>query len=159
MKTAEEISSVVRTQLLPLSGMNLVLPNTCIAEVINLQPIEPIADAPQWLLGMTSWRGVNIPVISFEQANGADPDAPSRTTRIAVLNSSEAGTELPFYGLLTQGIPKLLAVQKADINSVAKPATKLPLARQQTLINDVAAVIPDQQKIESLLKKQGVTAN
>jgi len=159
MKQTEEISSVVRTQLLPLTGMNLVLPNTSIAEVISFQAIEPIKNSPDWLLGMASWRGVHIPVISFEKANSVTTDEDSKITRIAVLNSSGSSKDLPFYGIVTQGIPKLLGVQKADINTVKKPDVDLPIAQQQTMINDISAVIPDQKQIESMLKKEGIKVN
>lgn len=82
MKDTQTLDSVVRAQLLPLTGMHLVLPNTCIAEVINLQSIEPIKKSADWLLGMTSWRGIHIPVMSFETANGVKTDTPSKITRI-----------------------------------------------------------------------------
>jgi chemosensory pili system protein ChpC len=153
---SKTLNDVVRTQLLPLSNMNLVLPNTCIAEIINLQPIEPIKKSADWLLGMTSWRGVHIPVISFERANTMAMDEYSKVTRIAVLNSLGNESDLPFYGIITQGIPKLLAVEKTDINAIKKPDVELPIAQQQTMINNEAAVIPDQLLIEKMLKKEGI---
>lgn len=159
MKQTEQTSSVVRSQLLPLTGMNLVLPNTSIAEVISLPTIEPIKNSPDWLLGIASWRGVHIPIISFERANKVRVDENSKMTRIAVLNSTGSSQDLPFYGVITQGIPKLLAVEKADINAVEKPDVNLPIAQQQTMINETSAVIPDQKQIESMLKKEGIKLN
>lgn len=159
MKQVDNISSVVRAQLLPLTDMQLVLPNTCIAEVINMQPIETVKKSADWLLGMVSWRGIHIPVISFEKANGVSAAEHSKNTRIAVLNSLGTDTELSFYGIISQGIPKLMTVEKTDINAVKKPAVKLPIAQQQTMINDIAAVIPDQEKIEKMLKKEGIKIN
>ncbi len=152
-----ETSSVVRAQLLPLSNMQMVLPNTCIAEVISLQTIEPIKKSPDWLLGMTRWRGIQIPVISFEIANGVSADESSKHTRIAVINSLNSKSELPFYGVITQGIPKLVTLEKTDISAIKKPHKTLPIALEQTMINDAAAIIPDQKKIEELLKQQGIT--
>jgi chemosensory pili system protein ChpC len=137
----------------------MVLPNTCIAEVINLQPIEPIKKSADWLLGMTSWRGIHIPVISFERANGVAADEHTKTTRIAVLNSLGTEKDLPFYGVITQGIPKLVAVEKSEISTIKKPDIELPIAQQQTMINDISAVIPDQQQIEKMLKKEGVKSS
>ncbi|MBL1276309.1 MAG: chemotaxis protein CheW [Ectothiorhodospiraceae bacterium] len=151
MKQNEEISSVVRTQLIPLTDMQLVLPNTCIAEVISLQSIKNIKDSPDWLLGMTHWRGIEIPVISYEKTNGLPTVEHSKHTRIAVLNSLEGNEQIPFYGIITQGIPKLQSLTMADINSIKNPDTKMPVALQQTTIHDVNAIIPDQPKIEKLL--------
>jgi len=154
-----ETASTIRTQLLPLTGMNLVLPNTCIAEVINMQPIEAIKKSPEWLLGMVSWRGIHIPVISFERANGVTTDEHSKITRIAVLNSLGTNKDIPFYGVIAQGIPKLLTVEKTGISAISKPKVKLPIAQQQAMIDDVEAVIPDQKEIEKMLKKEGIKVN
>jgi len=156
MKQTETIHTVVRTQLLPLTDMNLVLPNTCIAEVINMQSIEPIKKSAEWLLGMTSWRGIHIPVISFEKANGVATNEHSKNTRIAILNSLGGDKDIPFYGVIMQGIPKLLSLQMTDINAIKKPDIKLPIAQQQTIIDDIAAVIPDQEQIEKMLSKEGI---
>ena len=156
MKQTETTSTVVRTQLLPLTDMSLVLPNTCIAEVINMQAIEPIKKSAKWLLGMTSWRGIHVPVISFETANNVATDEFSKNTRIAVLNSLGGDKNIPFYGVIIQGIPKLLSLQMSDINPIKKPDVKLPIAQQQVMIDDIATVIPDQEKIEKMLIKEGI---
>ena len=148
--------SVVRTQLVPLSDMQMVLPNTCIAEVIPYQPPEPVENSPDWLLGMINWRGVTIPVISFEAVNGLDFHDDPKENRIAVLNGISGNAELPFYGLVVQGIPRLLTLDRSSISAVSKPDTKLPMSLEQTQIGDESAVIPDQDKIEKMLKKQGI---
>jgi len=156
MKQTDTTSTVVRTQLLPLTDMSLVLPNTCIAEVINMQAIEPIKKSAKWLLGMTSWRGIHVPVISFETANNVATDELSKNTRIAVLNSLGGDKDIPFYGVIIQGIPKLLSLQMSDVDPIKKPDVKLPIAQQQAMIDDIATVIPDQEKIEKMLIKEGI---
>jgi len=148
--------SVVRTQLVPLEGMQLVLPNTCIAEVIDFQQPEAIEDAPDWLLGFVDWRGIRIPIISFEAINGLTAGQHQKSTRIIVLNGISGNDDMCFYGVIAQGIPRLLSVNKETISSISKPETKLPFSIQQTLVDDQPAVIPDQEKIEKALKKQGV---
>lgn len=154
MMQTDEIRSVIRTQLIPLAEMNMLLPNTCIAEVIAMGQLTPIEKSPDWLLGMMDWRGVNIPVISFEGANGIAADAPTRSSRVAVLNGVSGDEKLPFYGVVSQGIPKLMALEKSAINAIKKPEQKLPLASEHTQLTDVTAVIPDQHKIEKLLAKE-----
>jgi len=154
MAQTDEISSVVRSQLIPLTDMNLLLPNTCIAEVIGLGDLNPVKKTPDWFLGMMDWRGVRIPVISFEAANGISSDVPSNNARIAVLNGINGDEKLPFYGVIAQGIPKLMSLDKAAINVSKNPEHKLPLASEQTQLADGSAVIPDQGKIEKLLIKE-----
>jgi chemosensory pili system protein ChpC len=139
--------SVVRTQLVPLSDMQMVLPNTCIAEVIPYQQPEPVDNVPDWLLGMINWRGVVIPVISFEAVNGLEFHSDPKQNRIAVLNGIGGNTDLPFYGLVVQGIPRLLTLDRSSISAISKPDTKLPMSLEQTQIGEETAVIPDQDKI------------
>ena len=153
MTQTDEMSSVIRTQLIPLADMNMLLPNTCIAEVIALGELSPLENKPDWFLGMMNWRGVEIPVISFEAANGIDIAEPTRKSRVAVLNGINGDENLPFYGVIAQGIPKLMALEKTEITAIAKPEQKLPLASEQTQLPDSQAVIPDQDKIEKLLLK------
>lgn len=149
-----EISSVVRTQLIPITDMQLLLPNTCIAEVISLHDINPVKNVPEWFLGMMDWRGIRIPVISFEAANKLAVPEISKETRVAVLNGISGDDDLPFYGVISQGIPKLIALERTDIHAVKKPELKLAFAQEQATLADSAAVIPDLKKIETALAKE-----
>ena len=150
-----QAESIVRTQIIPLTGMNLVLPNTCIAEVINYSKPSPVKDAPDWFLGMISWRGITIPIVSFEKANDVKTARKSKSTRIAVLNGVSGNDKLSFYGVIVQGIPRLASLEESSIQEIVKPAAELPLALAQATVAEQDAVIPDQVKIENLLKKAG----
>ena len=152
----EEVESIVRSQIIPLTGMNLVLPNTSIAEVINYSDLSPVKNSPDWLLGMLGWRGLTVPIISFEKANDVKAARKSKSTRIAVLNGVSGNNKLSFYGVVVQGIPRLASLDKVSIQEVSKPKVKLPLALAQAEIAEQDAVIPDQIKIEGLLKDAGV---
>jgi chemosensory pili system protein ChpC len=154
MMQTNEISSVVRSQLIPLADMRMLLPNTCIAEIIGLGELNPVKKSPDWFLGMMDWRGVRIPVISFEVANGISIDEPTRSSRVVVLNGISGNHALPFYGVLSQGIPKLLTLERSAIEAIKKPEQKLPLASEQTQLTEGVAVIPDQKKLEKMLAKE-----
>ncbi len=154
MTETEETSTVVRAQLIPLTDMNLLLPNTCIAEVIGVAEMNPVKSTPEWFLGMMDWRGVRIPVISFETMNGLPAASPTRNSRVAVLNGIRGDEKLPFYGVLAQGIPRLLALDRSAMSSLKKPAHKLTLASDQVQLGEETAVIPDQKQLETLLVKE-----
>lgn len=151
----EQKASIVRSQIIPLTGMNLVLPNTCIAEVINYSAPIPVEKAPDWFLGNLLWRGITIPVVSFEGVNELPSAEISKGTRIAVLNGVSGKEKLSFYGVVVQGIPRLAALQQTDIQEKANPDVSLPCALSQSEIAEQDAVIPDQVKIENMLEKAG----
>ena len=151
-----QAESIIRTQIIPLTDMNLVMPNTSIAEVIGYSKPSAVNGSPDWFLGMVSWRGLTIPIVSFEKANEVKFSRKSKSTRIAVLNGLSGNNELSFYGVVVQGIPRLASLDESSIQEISKPKMKLPLALAQAEIADQDAVIPDQEKIEKMLKKAGV---
>jgi len=152
----EQTPNSVRSQSVPLNGLRLLLPNTCIAEVVTHQPPEPVDDAPPWLLGTMDWRGERIPVISFEAANDAGNAEPGRGARIVVVNGLSGDDTLPFYAILAAGIPRLLTVDREQLSEDPAPAQELPLALAYVRVEGEPCVIPDQDGIEALLKNQGL---
>jgi chemosensory pili system protein ChpC len=77
----------IRSQIIPIGGGHLVLPNTAVAEVINYSEPAPIAEGPEWLLGLLSWRERDVPLLSFEVMCGqSKPSVPVRA-KIVVLNA------------------------------------------------------------------------
>lgn len=151
----EQAENIVRSQIIPLNGINLVLPNTCIAEVINYIEPTPVENAPDWFLGNILWRGIEIPVVSFEVANEVPSAKNSEAARIAVLNGVSGEEKLSFYGIVVQGIPRLVTLKKDDIKEKDSSELGFPLALSQTEMGDLDAVIPDQEKIENMLKNAG----
>jgi len=151
--------TTVRSQLIPLADMRLLLPTTCVAEIIDWQVPEAVDDAPAWWLGMLEWRGLRIPLLSFEAANGWPCGEILRRGRIAVLNGIGGDPELPFYALQLQGIPHLSLVDQANISVISEPEELLPLVLEYAMLQEQAVLIPDQDKLEALLKSAGATVS
>lgn len=148
--------SKVRSQLIPLAGMSLLLPNTCIAEVIAHKEPQPVDGAPEWLLGFIDWRGVRVPVISFEAVGGGERAQTDRRSRIVVLNGIGGDDDLPFFALVAQGIPRLMQLDATTISTAPQPESSHPMALQHTLVQEMVAIIPDQDKLEGMIKQQEV---
>jgi len=150
-----QVKNIVRSQIIPLTGINLVLPNTSIAEIINYSEPAPVDNAPGWFLGMVEWRGIMIPVISFEKANDIKASKKSKNTRIAVLNGLSGNDNLSFYGVIVQGIPRLASLDENSVQVINEPSMELPFALSQAEIAETEAAIPDQLKLEKLLANAG----
>ncbi|MFL0800213.1 MAG: chemotaxis protein CheW [Agarilytica sp.] len=101
--------------LLPMVDHNLLVPTTSIAEMSSVKPLDAIDNAPEWLMGMYNWRGLQVPVVSFEAINGGqtllNPDG-----RIAVLNNTGVNQSLQFIAIHTQGIPRMARIADEDIS-------------------------------------------
>jgi chemosensory pili system protein ChpC len=147
----------VRSQLIPLEGMRLVLPNTSIAEVVTQQTIEEIDNAPAWVMGSITWRGIKIPLLSYEAAVGLEAAKYSKGARVVVINATTHSDTLAFYAFIAQGIPRLMALNESAIID-APDQEDTPFVLRHTLIDANPAIIPDLGKLESELNQAGMTA-
>jgi chemosensory pili system protein ChpC len=141
--------------LVPLAGERLIVPRACVAEVIGYQAPAEMTNAPPWYVGLVSWAGRSIPVVSFEGTLGQSLPPASNRTRIVVFNAP--GGKLPsgYFGILTQGFPQLVRVN-AD---VVRPdpsrsfSERSPVICQVRMINETP-LIPDLDRLESMIAEE-----
>lgn len=60
----------------------------------------PAPSTPDWLVGYLNWRGLDLPVISYDAANGGHLAVPGDNRgRVVVLNTiGEHHHDMPFMG-------------------------------------------------------------
>ncbi|WP_020407050.1 chemotaxis protein CheW [Hahella ganghwensis] len=140
--------------LIPVKDRQLLLPNASVAEIVDFQQPEKTTGSPNWFMGYIRWRGIRLPVISYDATNNQDivPEA-SRFARIAVTNTiGEHHTNLPFIAFLTEGLPRLMKVTKEEITE--RDDVALSLADQAAVkISGEEAFIPKLEKLEELAVK------
>ncbi|HEB58199.1 MAG TPA: chemotaxis protein CheW [Gammaproteobacteria bacterium] len=144
-------ADVINCLLIPIRNEQILLPNTAIAEVISWQKPEPTQDGPEWFLGMMNWRDYRVPVISFEAAIGGQVAPPSPRSRIVVLNTLNGNTNLPYIGLLSQGIPHLQVVGINAVmpnNDITVPS---PTVASYALLGNQPVMVPNIDDLESRL--------
>ena len=81
---AEELYSL----LVPLAEDRLIVPRACVAEVVRFSKPDKESGAHDWMLGVISWNGRELPVVSFEGALGKEVPVPTGRTRIVVFYAS-----------------------------------------------------------------------
>jgi chemosensory pili system protein ChpC len=139
----------VRSVLIPLADRQLLLPNAVVAEVMDFQTPDPVQDSPEWFLGYLAWRGVMIPVVSFEAMIGGDAVTPGHRGRVAIMNALGNQPRLSHYGLVVQAIPSLVRVSGDNVIPVLREDTQdNPLIRQSVDLDMSPAFIPDLDEIE-----------
>lgn len=153
VQSASAVSELA-TLLLPVNGKQLVLPNVTVAEIIPYEVVQPVEDMPEWYLGMLSWRNQQIPLVSFDAMNGDSFSDHSSDQRIAVINSIVDDEQMPFFGVVTEGVPRLMRVM-ADEMSTDSGEQPGPAEVSRVMISGERAAIPDidyiQQEILKLL--------
>jgi chemosensory pili system protein ChpC len=144
----------IATLLIPVSGKQLVLPNVNIAEIIPYSAPVAVDDVPNWYLGCFIWRATQVPLISFEAINDEPFAGSMANRRIAILNNVTGDPTLPFCGVLTEGLPRLMRLLPEEI-AEDNDATPGPAEIARVLVNGERASIPDvayiQQQILKLL--------
>ena len=145
--------------LVPLNQARLIVPRTCIEEVVRYASPEEENSGPAWFRGFISWNGLRVPIVRFEELCGLAAPAPGGRTRVAIFNGLAGLVENGVFGLLTEGFPQLVRVNR-DVMQVhdqqAWPDDG-PVICQIKMINEYP-LIPDLEKIELMLQDYLSTA-
>ncbi len=96
----------VRCMLLPLNSLNLLIPNSAVAEIIGYSTPRELPDTSDWFAGVVLWRGVYIPVVAVEQMCDVDLAQVGPRARIAIIYNPEKDPDLPYLGIHMQDIPR-----------------------------------------------------
>lgn len=148
MTADEELYSL----LVPLAGERLIVPRACVAEVVRYtQPVQSEGNQ-NWLLGTISWNGRDLPVVSFEGTIGKDVPAPTGRTRVVVFNASTGGVRAGFFGVLTQGFPQLVRVNREVLKLEAQDGfvDGAPVLCRVRMINEFP-LIPNLETLEEMI--------
>jgi len=145
--------------LVPLSGDRLIVPRACVAEVVRFSSPEHEVGAHDWMLGAVTWNGRPLPVVSFEGALGNDIPAATGRTRIVVFYASTGQLKTGYFGILTQGFPQLVRVNKDVLKLEAKDGwpEDAPVLCRVRMINEFP-MIPDLEKLEAMLARESLQA-
>jgi len=143
----------VRSVLIPLADRQLLLPNAVVAEIMAYQQPEEREGMPEWFLGNMAWRGVLVPVISYEAMLGGGAVTPGHRGRIAILNGLNGHPRLSHYGMVVQAIPSLVRVTTNNVLALPRADEESPLIRQGVELELNPAYIPDLDEIERRLRE------
>lgn len=139
----------VHCLLLPINGEVLLLPNAAVAEIVPYSTPEQVTGSPDWFLGQLNWRERRLPLISFESASDGQPGKIQANSRIAVLNTLNGNSRLPYIAVLTQGLPSLQIVRPNNIQYTDKPSAQRQSIQAYVNLGGTAAIIPDIDDLEA----------
>ncbi|MFQ3229053.1 chemotaxis protein CheW [Reinekea sp.] len=157
MKTPTRLLSksdndTVSSLLVPVQGKSLLVPNVAIAEVVPASEIQTRDGLPTWCLGYVLWRGVEVPVISFEIANSQVSGRNSIDVRLAIINCIGGEQGRKFFAIMLQGIPRMIKLTENEIREDKQ--TSIGQAEKMAVLTQLGkAIIPDLEYLESLASK------
>ncbi len=141
----------VRCMLLPLTSLNLLIPNSAVAEIIGYSTPRRLDDCSDWFTGVVLWRGVYVPVVAVEQMCSEATAQVGPRARIAIIYNPEKDPDLPYLGIHMQDIPRAYLAEADSIESGGDEGLSQYLV---TRVDDeqLKRVIPDVDKIIADLK-------
>ena len=152
---SEELYSL----LVPLSEDRLIVPRACVAEVVRFTNVDTEEGAHDWMQGRINWNGRPLAVVSFEGAIGKDIPVITGRTRVVVFYASTGELKTGYFGVLTQGFPQLVRVNREVLKLEAKDGwpEDAPVLCRVRMINEFP-MIPDLEKLEKMLARESLQA-
>jgi chemosensory pili system protein ChpC len=154
----QQSDALIKSIILTLKNELVVVPNAAVAEIISVQDVHPVEGSPRWLLGKARWRGVELPVVSYEAAGGDNAQAVKINTQVAVMYSAseDENNEHPYIGLAMHGVPHVSTFSREQIKTDDTARADHPMIAQRVRINGAAAGILDLFAIEEMLQQAAV---
>ncbi len=155
MSEADELYSL----LVPLTEDRLIVPRACVAEVVRFSEPTKSEGAHRWMLGTVSWNGRELPVVSFEGTLGKEIPVATGRTRIVVFYASTGQLKTGYFGIITQGFPQLVRVNRDVLKLEAKDGwpDEAPVLCKVRMINEFP-LIPHLEKLEAMLARESIQA-
>ena len=141
-----EKNELIKCVILTLRKENVIVPNALVAEIISVKDVVEGDDAPRWFLGRMSWRGADVPLLSFEAAGGEDVPKVNLNTQAVVLYAvGKTGevAENPYLGLVMSGVPHVSRFSREQINNDNEDLEDHPMIAQKVRINGASVSILD----------------
>ncbi len=141
--------------LIPLADARLLVPRTCVAEVIGYQPPVPTESAPPWYLGLVNWNARTLPLVSFECTCGLTLPATSGRSRVVVFHALNGRLEVGYFGIVSQGFPQLVRVSNDVVRSDHSRSfpERSPVLCQIHMLNETP-LVPDLERLELMIAEE-----
>lgn len=154
-----EASIQVPTFIVPLQKSHLLVPNATVAEIIPYEPLQRVQDSPDWFLGFLGWRGVQVPVVSFEMLTvrrGSFSLVSVASASLVILKALSGHEDLKFYAIVAQALPRLVRITSQELFATDEMSNKTELSRAR-YADDIVS-IPDLDYIEFSIREVASTA-
>lgn len=142
----------IPTFVVPLQKSSILVPNATVAEIIPYEPLQRVQGTPDWFLGFLGWRGVQVPVVSFEMLTverGSFSLVSVASASLVILKVLGTSDRLKFFAIVAQALPRLVRITAKELFITDEMANKTELQRAR--YGDDVYSIPNVDYIESAL--------
>ena len=108
-----------------------------------------LPSSPCWTGPRTRWRGWQVPLVAFSRFAGIAEEKGGLGSKVIVLKALGGDAKRPFFALLTQGFPRLVAVTEAGLAAVGDDAAVPEGVLARVRLNEDDALLPDLAMLET----------
>jgi chemosensory pili system protein ChpC len=139
------MSNEIRGIMIPVTDeKKILLPNAIIAEVVSIKELAEMEDSPDWLLGSINWRGYQIPVVDYEILVSDEKfGVRENYNRVAIIKSLTNDADLPYFALVSNGVPRLQLITQGDLQVHENEGTESNAIASKVTIQDELTEIPN----------------
>jgi chemosensory pili system protein ChpC len=144
--------SSLPTYVISLQKQSVFLPQSSIAEIIPYEPLQRLEDTPDWFLGLLNWRGIQVPVASFEMLTVERVSfslVSVSSASLVIIKGLSSKETLPYHAMVAQTIPKLVQLNEEMLVDSEESPVQTEVARVR--YGDELISIPDLDYVESAI--------
>jgi chemosensory pili system protein ChpC len=140
--------------ILEMQKQAVILPGDVVAEIIPYEPLQRMEDTPEWFLGLLGWRGIQVPVVSFEMLTVERASfslVSVASANLVIVRGDTDQALLPFYALVAQTDPVAHEISDEMLLGIEGPVERTEIAKAK-FNNDVLSLPNLGYLQEALLK-------
>ena len=143
----------IRGVVLQCAGERVLLPNATVAEVMSRVTLLPVdGERPSWWAGGLDWQGFTLPVVAFGRFAGLAENVTDGVQKVVVLKGLSDAAKLPYYAVLTESFPQLIAVPRDGLLADASEDALPEGVHMRVLLGEHSALLPDLDALEGALQ-------
>ena len=137
-----------------LQKSKILIPNATVAEIIPYERLQRVQGTPDWFLGFLDWRGVQVPVASFqmltiEKASFSLVSVSSAS--LVVLRAIGGSGYFDYIAIVAQSLPTLMRLSEDQLFETGDQPERTELLRGRYL--DEIISVPDFDYIEAEIQR------
>ena len=147
-----EVADQIDVYMIRMQKQGVILPAETIAEIIPYEPLQRLEDTPDWLLGLLAWRGVQVPVVSFEMLTVERASfslVSVASASLVILRGTADQSSLPFYAIVSQTKPHRFSVSDEMMFETGEPLERTELTRVR--FNEDIVSVPNLDYVEAAI--------
>ncbi|MDH4274076.1 MAG: chemotaxis protein CheW [Gammaproteobacteria bacterium] len=148
---SSETAMQVSCLMIPLEKYSLLVPASTTVEIYRVAISVKWCQVSAGYLSEIQWRGQWIPLLALENAGLAQARSTNLPMRVVVMRSVLSKTEPRIYAILSNDMPKLIAVDAHNAAPVNGPQDAHAFASSFVSIDGELAWVPNLEKIETAL--------